>query len=1367
MNSKWQLSRVGLVDFWYYDEEEFSFQDGRMLLRGANGSGKSVTMQSFIPLLLDGNMRPERLDPFGSNARRMENYLLEEGSEREERTGYLYMELKRKESDEYITFGIGLRARKNKKMDSWYFCITDGRRIGMDFYLYKEQNEKIVYTKRELANRIGEGGNVVESQREYADLVNRLLFGFETREEYKELLDLLIQLRTPKLSKDFKPTVINEILSGSLQTLSEDDLRPMSEAIENMDSIKTNLDVLKAGIESAEQIKKVYDRYNEIVLYDKALLYRDSCREYRRLDKQLKDIEQDIEEHIDENEKEDLHFRDLIREEEVMQEERASLADSDAAKLKENEEKLREQQREIEKSVQQKEQQEEDKNTKLRETELQIKACEERAEGHWRSVEESLSVMEEAVREIPYDDFAFLKKQLITARGESYQFSSHDQFLKEYRRTAEEGRKKLEKEKACRNSYSRAVEMLDQYRAEVDQSERVLRQYESQLHEIKQEQLEKIYLWNKENRQLPQADDTVLQNMNRSIERYQSDTDYWKIRDMWKPDYEKKQREISRMTADQEWKIGNAEEEIERNEQELEKWRNMRDPEPPCDEASAASRRALQENDIPYLPFYKIVDFDETLSEEMKGRLEEALLRMGVLDALIVSGDYRERVLQLGEGLCDKYLFTDVELVQDNLMEVLHIDEEKNSILLNQTVTDILSSIGWEGDQSGTWIDEQGNYRLGVIEGTVTKQYKPQFIGTLARERYRQGKIRELENLCSEQRNDLENMQNELGRLMDRSRALEKEWEGFPKDDDLRLAAKERERQAGELGLLQQKVQRQREAAELERRQLDVVSMQVQEICRKCDLKANLDVFEDALESLQVYGEQLTCLQIGHGKYVNEMTQVAFQKDRLEELEQDLDDLRYELGKIEQTRRKIAASLASVVEQLKLTDYEEIRARLDHCMLRLQQIPDERESSVAKQARLQTELEALKTKREETENEKTGARARSEWMRQAFEEEYQLGYVECKVEADKEPESPELIAGKICSCLSGKVTGQKQSDIHGRLQEVYHKYRSSLMEYHITLKTLFAYRDEESGSQDMSMKRIDIAGKYRGAAVTFAQLISQMKEDAEIQKQLLSDKDRELFEDILTNTISKKIRARILDSKRWVEKMNSLMESMKTSSGLVLSLRWKNKRAEKEEQLDTGTLVELLQKDADIMRPEDAAQLSRHFRSKIEDARRIAGENSDVQSLHAVMREILDYRQWFEFQLECQKSGEKKKELTNRVFFTFSGGEKAMAMYVPLFSAVVAKYAGARQDAPRLISLDEAFAGVDDTNIRDMFRLMIELDFNFMINSQILWGDYDTVPGLAIYQLIRPENARYVTVIRYLWNGKVKRMAAEQQENEI
>lgn len=73
---------------------------------------------------------------------------------------------------------------------------------------------------------------------------------------------------------------------------------------------------------------------------------------------------------------------------------------------------------------------------------------------------------------------------------------------------------------------------------------------------------------------------------------------------------------------------------------------------------------------------------------------------------------------------------------------------------------------------------------------------------------------------------------------------------------------------------------------------------------------------------------------------------------------------------------------------------------------------------------------------------------------------------------------------------------------------------------------------------------------------------------------------------------------------------------------------------------------------------------------------------------------------------------------------------------------------------------------MDETNIRDMFKLMVECRFNFMINSQVLWGDYDTVPGLAIYQLLRPENAKFVTVIQYIWNGKERRLVNGERETE-
>ena len=133
--SRWHMNRMGLVDFWCYENEVFEFENGHMLLRGSNGSGKSVTMQSFIPLLLDGNKSSERLDPFGTRSRKMETYLIDENSSREERIGYLYLEFKREDSELYKTIGMGLRARKGKPLDSWYFVIEDNRRIGIDFAL--------------------------------------------------------------------------------------------------------------------------------------------------------------------------------------------------------------------------------------------------------------------------------------------------------------------------------------------------------------------------------------------------------------------------------------------------------------------------------------------------------------------------------------------------------------------------------------------------------------------------------------------------------------------------------------------------------------------------------------------------------------------------------------------------------------------------------------------------------------------------------------------------------------------------------------------------------------------------------------------------------------------------------------------------------------------------------------------------------------------------------------------------------------------------------------------------------------------------------------------------------------------------------
>ena len=84
--------------------------------------------------------------------------------------------------------------------------------------------------------------------------VNEALFGFPTLEDYKDAIDLLLQLRSPKLSNSLSPSKINEILAKSLQPLSEEDLRPMSDAITSMDNLQDELENLNNSLVAAKKI---------------------------------------------------------------------------------------------------------------------------------------------------------------------------------------------------------------------------------------------------------------------------------------------------------------------------------------------------------------------------------------------------------------------------------------------------------------------------------------------------------------------------------------------------------------------------------------------------------------------------------------------------------------------------------------------------------------------------------------------------------------------------------------------------------------------------------------------------------------------------------------------------------------------------------------------------------------------------------------------------------------------------------------------------------------------------------------------------------------------------------------------------------
>ena len=79
---------------------------------------------------------------------------------------------------------------------------------------------------------------------------------------------------------------------------------------------------------------------------------------------------------------------------------------------------------------------------------------------------------------------------------------------------------------------------------------------------------------------------------------------------------------------------------------ELTAWENQKEPEPSRSEAVIRNRQRLEAMNIPYQEFYKVIEFGQKLDETACSRLEEALLCMGILDAVVVEEQYKEQVLQ-------------------------------------------------------------------------------------------------------------------------------------------------------------------------------------------------------------------------------------------------------------------------------------------------------------------------------------------------------------------------------------------------------------------------------------------------------------------------------------------------------------------------------------------------------------------------------------------------------------------------------------------------------------------------------------------------------------------------------------------------
>ncbi|MGH8720812.1 MAG: TIGR02680 family protein, partial [Burkholderiales bacterium] len=241
---RWQPLRLGLVELYHYDVEEFRFRDGHLLLRGNNGTGKSKVLSLTLPFLLDAYASPTRVEPDGDRNKRMEWNLLM-GGRYDRRTGYTWIEFGRRDAagnPHMLTLGCGLRAVAGKTgVDSWFF-VTD-QRVARDLWLTTP--ERTALSRERLIEAIGARGQVFKTAQDYRRAVDERMFRLGG-ERYAALVDTLIQLRQPQLSRQPNEQRLSAALTEALAPLDRAALENVAEAMGQLEDLRRELEELGA-----------------------------------------------------------------------------------------------------------------------------------------------------------------------------------------------------------------------------------------------------------------------------------------------------------------------------------------------------------------------------------------------------------------------------------------------------------------------------------------------------------------------------------------------------------------------------------------------------------------------------------------------------------------------------------------------------------------------------------------------------------------------------------------------------------------------------------------------------------------------------------------------------------------------------------------------------------------------------------------------------------------------------------------------------------------------------------------------------------------------------------------------------------------
>lgn len=1346
---RWIMNRLGFVNFWVYDTEEFPFRNGKLLLRGLNGSGKSITTQSCIPYILDGDRTPSRLDPFGTKDRKMEYYLLgDPDSGKDESTGYIYLEFKKPESGQYRTVGIGLHARKGMKMNTWGFCVLDGRRIGFDIMLYREAGtEKIPLDAKSLREQLGDKNPFTEKPTEYKTIVAKHIFDIDSESiaDFEQLTNILIKTRSSKLAskENLKPEQLYAILNESLQTLSDDELQPMVDAMNKIEEIHHKVDEMNNVLREVKVVIAEYDRYNRYMLWKKAAAYSKKHKETSVAKTEKENLEAEISENSAKKSeaeaalnKWETKLNDLKRERGSLRyddidkriEERRN-ADNSLAKERENRDNKQKLIDEKEAKVKQKREDQRENNQKISDLDYKIK--------------EQTANLEE------YDEFVPpLHNNYIRGIKTDDNFGDDSgKYLNEinnYRDRLRNILSLIEKLDSENETLENAEKSFDEAKRAEESARDSLKKAQKMLDDEKDSMIENFYRSAKDNREFT-IDENLLAKIEALISDYEGEGTLGDLLNLLSNRKSYIEHELYRIIAKCEENCNAAKLNYASLLAELDELKNASEPVPERSKRRVHARKILSEKGIEYRSFYECIDFKDGFNGSEKAVLEAELADMGILDALVVRGKQADAALKELGSLSDCMIISENKYA-DHESPFFVIPE---GCALKNEATAIIGALSAD-NSFGVKINADGYYKNGILAGHSTDETSARFIGAESRKKYREKQIAELTEKCAEMLTLYQSAQTELETEQARINRLNEEYEPLTDFGNINAALNSVTEASTKLAGKSEKRSIAEDAYNRVNSRVADLKSRLEIESRDIPYRKNAEAYSEAISELGAYSDDLQniCSLISDKK--QRVINGDIIGENIDELESDIDNAQLDLKNIETSVHGYEETIRLCDEFLNRPENMDIAKRAAEINNEIDTAEDNIENAKIAIEVCKHKIESASGQLEKSENNLRELIEEETLLAKYLTEEYRLGLV---IE-DKELTLTQCVEIAEKSVFKEDVS-KDMVQIQNSLIDAFHKLGSTAAEYNPTINDLF-----DTDTEGRIRKRSIIELTWQGKKIPPAVFEAEIQKEIDECRLYLKEGEEKMFTETLMDTVSKKLYYRISNSKKWVASMAELMEDINTSMKLAFSLKWNPKKYAGAEQLEFKELYSILGKSKELIRPEDYEKLSAYFNEKIEFEKRQFEERGEDINYSELVKNVLDYRKWFEFRLLCRPANaDKFTELTVSRFNTFSGGERALSLYIPLFAAVAAQYEKAGEQAPKILALDEAFAGVDDSNISEMFGLLEKLGFGYIVNSQALWGCYETVPSIEIAELFHERDSDFISVVLYEWDGKIKKLA--------